>query len=71
MASPSLTRIDEFRLTTLRDLLSQCTEGQQSMFWKMYNQFGGRLEDIPKEKLDWAIQQCERSVTNNSKKTDH
>jgi hypothetical protein len=55
----------------LKNLLSQCTEGQQMMFKKMYchkhldypiNDAVDQMED---DKIDWAISQCERSVEKN------
>jgi len=57
-----LAQIDAYRLDKLREVLSQCGKQEQAVFWLMYGRFGGGIEDIPKSKLDWAIQQCERTV---------
>lgn len=62
--SESLKMIDNFRHQVLRDLLSQCTEEQINVFNKMY----GSINSIAKEKIDWAIQQCERSISGNKKR---
>ena len=64
--SEALDKIDKYKRDILRELLSQCTEKQQEFFDHMYI-YG--IEKMPKEKLDWAITQCENTVKkNNSKK---
>jgi hypothetical protein len=55
----------------LLDLLNQCTDGQQFVFKRMYSH--GNLElpinkvvdNMPDEKLDWAISQCQRTINKN------
>jgi hypothetical protein len=57
----------------LKNLLSECTEGQQLMFKRMYSH--NRLElpinevvdKMDTNKIDWAICQCEKSVEKNRK----
>ena len=46
----------------LESLLKQCKPHQQELFNKMYKS----IEDIPKDKIDWAIQQCERTLWKNN-----
>jgi len=48
----------------LRELLAQCTEGQLDLFNRMYRS----VDAIPLEKINWAIQQCERTIANNKKR---
>ncbi|WP_020469661.1 hypothetical protein [Zavarzinella formosa] len=64
MKSESLQRITDFKRQMLRDFLAQCTEPQVSLFNQMYVS----VEVIPESKMDWAIQQCERTVIKNQKK---
>lgn len=54
--------------TILKDLLSQCTEGQQMMFKRMYchknldfsiNEAVDQMDD---DKIDWAVSQVERTI---------
>ena len=59
--------------TILKDLLAQCTEGQQMMFKRMYSHNNLELpindvvDQMSEDKIDWAISQCERTVEKNSK----
>jgi len=62
--SEALDDIKDYRKTVLTELLGQCTPKQQDLFNRMY----GSLEAIPEEKIDWAIQQCERTVEKNNTK---
>ena len=55
-----------YRKTQLHNLLDQCTKEQQAFFDRMY----GSRDTIPEEKIDWAIQQCERTITKNETKED-
>jgi hypothetical protein len=57
-----------FARETLKTDLQQCTEGQQSLFRRMYA-FGKDeltldevVDSMPEEKLDWAMQQVERTL---------
>ena len=59
----------------LKDLLSQCTEGQQTMFKRMYCHkklelpINDAVDKMADDKIDWAITQCERSVAKNKAET--
>lgn len=48
----------------LRELLPQCTKKQQEFFIRMYVS----VDVIPFEKIDWAIQQVERTIKKNQEK---
>ena len=56
----------------LKDLLAQCTDGQQMMFKRMYSHQNLELpidevvDQMKDEKLDWAITQCERTLAGNN-----
>ena len=50
-----------YRKAQLHELLDQCTEEQRAFFDRMY----GSRDTIPEEKIDWAIQQCERTIVKN------
>jgi hypothetical protein len=58
----------------LKDLLSQCTEGQQMLFKRMYSHdnlerdINDAVDQMPDDKINWAISQCERTVYNNAMK---
>lgn len=57
----------------LKGLLSQCTEGQQMMFKKMYSHknlelpINEAVDKMDSDRIDWAISQCERTVEKNKK----
>ena len=53
--------IENIRRATLRALLDQCTPAQQKLFNQMYKS----IDDIEDAKIDWAIQQVERTVQKN------
>ena len=63
MESEALERVDQFPRQILKELYDQCTEEQQGFFRRMYVS----LEEIPDEKVRWAIQQCERTIEKNKK----
>ena len=46
----------------LFELLSQTTQAQQDFFEKLYPM---GINQIPYEKLNWAIQQCQRTIQKN------
>uniref|UniRef100_A0A6M3KC17 Uncharacterized protein n=1 Tax=viral metagenome TaxID=1070528 RepID=A0A6M3KC17_9ZZZZ len=60
--------LQAFARSTLKDGLAQCNKGQQLLFKRMY--FHKNLEAdindivdaIPEDKLDWAMQQVQRSL---------
>lgn len=55
----------------LKDLLSQCTDGQQLMFKRMYCHknldlpINEAVDQMSDDKIDWAITQVERTVEKN------
>lgn len=50
----------------LANLYYQLTEGQKALFNRMY----GSIETIEDSKIEWAIQQCIRTIENNVEKRD-
>lgn len=50
----------------LTNLYHQLSEGQKALFNKMY----GSIETIEDRKIEWAIQQCVRTIENNVEKRD-
>jgi hypothetical protein len=52
--------------TKLTNLYYQLTDGQKAFFNRMY----GSIETIKDNKVEWAIQQCERTIENNVEKRD-
>lgn len=55
----------------LKGLLSECTEGQQMMFKRMYSHknldrsIEDAVDNIDPEKIDHAITQCENTIRKN------
>jgi hypothetical protein len=64
MKSEALKKIENFRRHILANLYNQCTSEQQDVFNRMYISIAA----IPDRKIDWAIQQCERTIEENKKK---
>ena len=62
--SKTLKEIENFKRQKLKELYNMCTIPQQKFFNKMY----GSLDDVPEENINWAIQQCERTIEKNKKK---
>lgn len=60
--SEALTKIEEYRKQILVELYNKCTKEQQELFNRMYVS----VDDIPESKINWAIQQCERTILKNS-----
>lgn len=52
----------------LSKLLGQVKPEQRDIFWKMYPD--EKLETFSKDKIDWAITQCENTIKSNKKKKD-
>ena len=69
--SNALQKINDYRLGTLKELLSQTTEEQQMFFKRMYSHkdlqadINDVVDKMPDEKINWAIQQVERTVIQN------
>jgi hypothetical protein len=49
---------EDFKRDTLTDLYNQLPEANQQFFCKMY----GSLEEVKDDQVDWAIQQCQRTL---------
>ena len=66
-------QLDRFARSQLKESLGQCSEAQQLMFKRMYA--NGKIDlsidtvvdQMPDEKLDWAMQQVERTLANQNK----
>ena len=63
--SQALDRIEAHKRKVLKDLYDQCTKEQRNFFDRMYVS----LEIIKETQLNWAIQQCERTIDGNKEKT--
>ena len=61
-------QLEEFARKTLKDGLSKCTAAQQNIFARMYSHEDTSkdvnciVDDMETEKLDWAMQQIERTL---------
>ena len=64
MKSEALRKIENFRRQTLANLYNECTPEQQNVFNRMYVSIAA----IPDRKIDWAIEQCERTIAENKNK---
>lgn len=66
--SPTLQRLKKEKREILFKMVIQCTDKQQLLFKQMYSHKNLELpmdkvvENIPEEKLDWAIIQCENTL---------
>ena len=66
------SELEAFARITLQDNLAQCTEGQRLTFKRMYSHLDldkdidQVVEEMSVEKLDWAMQQVQRTVTSNA-----
>ena len=71
--SPTLLKLEQDRRDALFNLCDQCTESQKTLFKRMYShkdlekEIRSIINDMPYDKLDWAIQQCESTVIKNNK----
>ena len=58
----------------LKDLLSQCTDGEQFIFKRMYSHknidvsINEAVDNMDEDKMDWAITQCEQTVAKKTRK---
>jgi len=74
--SETLKKIEDFRRNELKSLLAKCSEGQQLMFKRMYSHKNLELpinevvDNMPDDKINWAIQQCETTVKKNEKEPE-
>tara|TARA_R110000850_G_scaffold213229_1_gene339222 strand:- start:298 stop:510 length:213 start_codon:yes stop_codon:yes gene_type:complete len=57
----------------LKELLSECTEGQQLIFKRMYCHknlelpINEAVDQMADDKIDWAMTQVERTIENSQK----
>ncbi len=65
--SEALEKIEKYKRDILRELFSQCTEKQQEFFDHMYA-YG--IENMPEDKINWAIKQCENTIKRNNLKKE-
>jgi len=60
--------LQDYARLQIKKFLSQCTESQQFLFKRMYSHKNLTLDidkvvdNMPEEKLDWALNQCQRTV---------
>lgn len=64
--SRTLNEIKEYRKNKLKELFNQCSSAQQDFF----NRLHGSLDTIRESSIDWAIQQCERTIKINKDKEE-
>lgn len=64
-AQDALDEYDEITRQLLRGLLARCTEGQRSMFNRMYKS----VDEIDPGKIRWAYMQCKKAVEKNEEVT--
>lgn len=53
--------VNTFKRQLLQDILSKCTDSQKTMFDRIYP------HGAPDDKLDYAIDLCDRTIKNNQK----
>lgn len=64
-------KLANFARDELKEMLSRCTQGQVEKFKQMYSyknrelDIGAVVDNMPSEKLDWAMDQCQRTLDNN------
>ena len=58
MESENLKKVKDYRKQLLQELYDQQTDAAKDLFNRMYVS----VDEIPEEKIDWAIQQCERTL---------
>jgi len=60
------SKIKKMRYDTLQGLVDQLTKGQKGMFINMYGSVDVSL--MPNSKIDWAIEQCSKTLKKNKGK---
>lgn len=66
------SKLEQFARAEIKKELAQCTLEQQLIFKRMYSHKNLELpideavDAMPSDKLNWAIQQVERTVNNNN-----
>ena len=59
----TLDAVENFKHEALRNLLAQCTAGQQELFGKVFPE---GIEKLTDEKYRTAVKLCERTITLNT-----
>lgn len=65
--------IKNFVTNRLKELLAECTEGQQLMFKRMYSNgnlhehINNVVDQMEDDKLDYALTQVERTIDKNNR----
>jgi len=60
--------LEKFARNSLKEMLSHMTDSQQLLFKRMYangkldKEINKIVDDMPAEKLDWAMTQCENTI---------
>ena len=60
--------LQNYARAQLKEMLARCTKDMQMLFKRMYSHKDLTLDidtvvnNMPEEKLDWAMQQCERTL---------
>jgi len=68
-------QLQDFARVQLKESLNQLPESWQLMFKRMYSEdnldlpIGEVVDKVPEDKLDWAMQQVERSLEKRATKT--
>lgn len=63
--------LQNYARTKIKSGLAQCSEGQQKLFRRMYShddltqEINDVVDNMPSEKLDWAMQQITRTLEKN------
>ena len=66
--------LGKFARQTLKEGLAQCNEAQQHMFKRFYSHknldldINTVVDQMPDDKLDWSMQQVERTLQKNTAK---
>lgn len=65
------SQLENYARQTLKENLINCSQEQRQLFKRMYSQNGLDIpieivvDSMPEEKLDWAMQQVERTLIKN------
>lgn len=61
-------KLQNYARSELKKMLAKCTEPQQLLFKRMYSHsdltldINSVVDNMPEDKLDWAMQQCQRTL---------
>lgn len=71
LQSPTLQKVRAYKEALILELLEQCTPEQQLTFKRMYSHkdlekpIEQVVKELPDEKYDWAVCQCETTANKN------